>query len=259
MIIVEQQNGTWRIVHQPDHARVSGELAQRWRRPDAIPQAIWPRFVEAVRRHDDGWFAAETEPAIDQVGQPYDFRSLPTPHHLALWRRSIQHVGNDDLYQGVIVALHGRWLYTHVVEVSEPHAEAAQAFLLEVDQYLDASIEKLRAGVPALRQAVGPNELATARKLLGLFDAMSLMLIGALPADGFDASVPFGDREEKLTLTTTPTGITVAPWPFEEGDFEVVMPTRELAQQRFTGSADFAQKLAHATVRDVRYAVTSGD
>lgn len=259
MIIVDQPNETWRIVHQPDHARVSGELAQRWRRPNLLPQAIWPRFIEAVRRHDDGWFAAESEPAVDREGWPYNFRNLPTPHHLALWRRSIQHVGDDDLYQGVLIALHGRWLYTHIVEVSQSHAEAVQAFLREVDQYLDQAIDKLRQGDPAQQQATGPNELAAARKLLGLFDAMSLMLVGALPTDGFDSPMPFGDREAKLTLTTTPAGMTVTPWPFETDDFEVVMPMRELPQQSFAGSADFAQKLAHAAVREVRYVVTAGD
>lgn len=78
-IVIPREAGLL-LIHQYDHAALSSDIARCWRPPAGLPAALWPRFLEAVRRHDDGWREPELAPACDPQGRPYDFKGCPTAH-----------------------------------------------------------------------------------------------------------------------------------------------------------------------------------
>ncbi len=179
MIVVDQPDGSLLLVRQRDHAAASGLIAQAWRRPTLVASQTWDRQIEAVRRHDDGWSAAEQSPLLDPDGRPFDFKSIPTPQHVALWRRSIELAAQDDPYVALLIAQHARWLYTTVGQDRIEDQRTAQRFADETAARIDGFIEQLSTGSQAERAAVSPRGLGTARVLVAFFDALSLALVGA--------------------------------------------------------------------------------
>jgi hypothetical protein len=235
MIVVHTGDESLRLITQPGHAYGAGQLAAQWDRPRALPPAIWPRFLEAVARHDDGWCELEQCPALDEQGRPHTFKTLPTHQHIQVWRHGIETLAQEDPYIGLLLALHARWLYTQVARNEEPEAEAAvEQFRDWLDQRVDALVDRLSAGSEDERRAVEPHNLDLARRLLGFFDMLSLVLLGALPINDWPEPLPFGDREQTLRFSIDQTRRgTLDPWPFVEPRVTARFASYELRQQTF--------------------------
>lgn len=249
MIVTHPTHDTLRIVCQPDHAALAGALAERWRRPAAIPEPAWARFVEAVHRHDDGWRDVERAPSLDGRGRPHNFKSVPTKQHAETWQRSIVLAAEHDLYAALLVALHARWLYTHVTPGHDHDENAAQTLVQQLDDRIERNLAHLREHDPALRPALAPEPLDAARRLLGLLDALSLMLVGGLPINSFPDAVAFNDRIERLKVHPMAEGIAVAPWPFAGGSFDASFTARHLPDRAYASAEQLGGALAHAPRR----------
>jgi hypothetical protein len=254
MIVVHTEDELLRFIAQPAHAAGAGQLAARWRQPTALPEAIWPRLVEAVRRHDDGWRDLERQPAVDEQGRPHTFKTLPTQQHVALWRRGIDALAGEDAYAALLMALHARWLYTRIDRNDDPQGEAAaQQFMNWLDERIDALMQALQADGDIERAAIEPHALDLARRLVGFFDMLSLVLLGALPINDWPEPLPFGDRCQSLRLLMDSDGtMSVLPWPFVSDLITVTFDTRELTQTQF----DSAEALGEALTQTPRVPVT---
>ena len=245
MIVLDAPDNSLLLIRQADHAASSAQMAGGWRRPGVIGASMWPRLVEAVRRHDDGWRAIEQPPPLDQNGRPYDFKSIHTPDHVAVWQASIDAAEDDDLYVALLIALHARWLYTHVNEDHIEQQAAAQAFVHDVTLRIDALIANLAGGGADERAAVRPGPLSAARRLLGFFDALSLSLLGAI--DWFDRMGPldWADQSQTISLTHSDrrahggdeadhaSKIDVRPWPFAADPVHISTAAVRLGRSRF--------------------------
>ena len=242
MIILRLEDGI-RIVRQPEHARLSGALARAWRRPQAMDDAIWSRFVEAVSRHDDGWAREEEAPTLDASGQPYDFKSLPTPLHVAVWRRSMELAEAADPYAALLIAQHGRWLSAEFTRGGpEADERVAREFVAEMGRAIEGYRSKLLAGSPAEREAARPEALLAARRLLSFFDGLSLRLLEAIRLERTEP-LRFAEREEELSVHGDTPILAVRPWPFDYPALVVearVLPVRKC---RFGSPADLASAL----------------
>ncbi len=239
------------IARQPDHAAMCGSLAAAWRRPTEIPEGIWPRFVEAVRRHDDGWIEAERHPAINDQGQPHDFKSLPTQAHAAIWRRSVDLAEAVDPYMALLTALHARWLYSHVtLHTAEAEQREAQRLMAEMAQRADGYIETLRERRDSERSAVEPAALAAARSLLTLLDRLSLMLIGGVEWCDELGPAAFNDCQAVLQMPQADGEMangqmtTCDPWPFEGTSLVVGCDLHEVDAAAAGESVALGERLA---------------
>ena len=256
MIVVEERDNTWRLVTQPEHARLAGELAQRWARPTTLPPAAWPRFVDAVRRHDEGWADAEREPAVDERGRPHTFKTLPTADHADIWRRTVKRLADADPYAGLLIALHGRWLYTKMARPKHRDDPAAVALLDELATRIDNLLTTLGRDEPALADALAPQALDTARRLLGLLDAWSLMLAGGLSPGRFPEPVAFDAETAQFEIEPGASAVRVAPWPFAAPEpFDLAIAARWIPARRYRNALDVASTLRKADVGQLRFRV----
>jgi hypothetical protein len=194
---------------------MSAALAARWCPPAIFSILPWPRFVEAVRRHDDGWAFEEDCPALEPGGRPYDFKDLPVTLHVEIWRRSVDLAGREDPIQGLVVAQHGRWLCTqNPTKSTRADQEAADGFVADMTRRIESEVERIAPDAP--QEARDPRTWEATRRLLTFFDALSLMLLGAVPFSGETELLPFGGEEARLSLRPDGGRLRVGPWPFTD-------------------------------------------
>lgn len=97
------------LVPQPEHARLSGELAANFVSP-LFPQ-LSSDIVRGIGLHDCGWslFAwegSEGEPPLMAGGKPQSFIEIAPPDFLRAWARSIARAEQESALSGIIVSQH---------------------------------------------------------------------------------------------------------------------------------------------------------
>ncbi len=251
MIVLPTKSGLL-LFRQPDHAGLSAHVASSWRRPAAIPSSLWPRFIDAVRRHDDGWHEEERGPTLDPEGTPYDFKTLPPHLHVEVWRRSVDMALDVDPYIALLVAKHGRWLY----EMLKAEFSCLTADVLDFPKEMETWIERGRArllqGSAEERAAAEPGALLAARRLLSFFDGISLMLAGAIPVAARTGPLPFDGEESELEIERREGTLAIRPWPFEPGEVQIEIAGMRIEKTRFATPEELARAMSRAPVERVQ-------
>ena len=257
MIILPSEGGLL-LVRQTDHAEASGRIAAVFRRPAAIPEPMWARFIEAVRHHDDGWLVEEREPALDGNGRPYDFKDLPTTRHIEVWRRSVDLVRQRDPFATVLIARHGAWLSRRADE-HDPHlVEPILRFQREMESTAEVSRRALREGSPEERAVAGDDVLEQTRKLFGLFDGLSLAALGAIPLPSRTDPLPVGDARAELAFRADGTGtILIDPWPFFPAEVAIEVPALRIHGRSFRSPRRMAAAMERSSAEGLRSVLKS--
>ncbi len=266
MICLEHADNSLMVIQQDAHAAGCGELAGRWLKPSGIPDPIWPRFIQAVREHDAGWSQWERKPQLDTRGKPYSFIDLPNRDHIAVWKAGIHHQAEKDIYAALVVALHARWLFTHIADPCDEDIAASQQFIAEMDDFVDCSLDKLTAsGDIAERQAIEPSNLTIVRRLLAFLDLLNLMLIGGLTWRQWGQRMQFGEHVESLWLVPEnghhdrSTGsVAIKPWPFEGESFVLNIPARTLGRRTFDDLRQFHEYLEASQPLTLQFEIRPG-
>jgi hypothetical protein len=261
MIVVHREDNTPRLIPQTHHAAGAGQLAEQWQPPADWSSAIWSRFVQAVHHHDDGWRTLEQSPAIDEAGRPYTFKNLPTEEHVTIWRRGVDELAAEDPYQGLILALHARWLYTQVARNDDPAGEAsAQQFLEWLDRRIDELMQQLKNTGGEDTAAIAPGKLDQARRLMGFFDLLSLILLGALPVNDWAEPLPFGDRSDSLRVyLPADYALALEPWPFAQPQVAITVQAYDLGQEMFASAHALGEHLRAAEPVQLQYTLVPAE
>ena len=251
MIVIDEPSGSLLLVRQPDHAKTCVQLANQWRQPIICDACVWEHFISAVGRHDDGWCNVEKMPAVDHTGRPVGFKSIATIEHVMVWQQSIELALRDDKYAALMIALHARWLYTHVSQNSDKDRRVAQAFVGNITSQIDGLLEVLSHGNLIPREAISPRSLAEMARLLGFFDALSLALLGAITWFVKSEKLVFGNQQDIVKVMRgdgTSKGqdiIYLKPWPFNMEQMVLSTHAIRLPMQRFDDSHVLAKCMAN--------------
>ena len=138
-MIVRDRGDSWQVVMQTDHADLSAEFARTW-------AEVRPRHESltiATERHDDGWAVWEQSPRVDADGTPVNFLDVDVRSHLAFYRAGIAAVGEQDLYAGLLVSMHGAGIYRQRYG-RDPALGLSRA--QEVQGLVDAFVDEQEAG-----------------------------------------------------------------------------------------------------------------
>jgi len=237
---LEKPKGAVLCIGQPAHALLAGRLARAW--GNGVFPAPWPHdeVVLAAEQHDVGMAAWDAEPELDpETGLPRSFFDMPLETHLALWSRAPWLALSQSRWAGLLVSMHGAFLYSHRAE--EPG----------VREFLDAQEALQRTLVESL--GVTAEQAARNQRLLAAWDWFSLVLCldrlpETVPADQPVAVSRAGKKGDEVAVT---------PWPFSPDRLEVSVEGRVLTD-RFDDQAAMRAALYAAPWRTLTWTLRPG-
>jgi hypothetical protein len=157
---------------------------------------------------------------------------MPTPIHVGLWSSAGRRQLTQSRYAALLVSLHGTGLYERR-DTSRDSVEELQiqADLLAREKAFQESLLASLRSDPAYAPFATPEVVQRNRRLVALWDRLSLALCGGLRAPLTVDSVLATNGDATITLSAIdddPTRVTVAPWPFSTGAITLVVEGRRL-------------------------------
>lgn len=222
MLIVDG-NEVLEVITQADHARFSAELLALWRDPGLQAHPRRATLLEAVRRHDDGWWESDSAPILlRSSGWPADFRTVPSGERLEIWRRGVARAGEA---------------HPHVSLLVLEHALRINAESLDAATWADtAEVWRQRRADLLVDTELDEPSLAADYAWLALADQLSLTaLLGwqeEVRAEGVRGRAFGGD-------------LVLEPFPLA-GSTTFQVPIRRLQRREWAGSGALAADLAAA-------------
>jgi hypothetical protein len=244
-MIVAREADAYRVVTQPDHARLAGEMLALWR-GDGLPAN--PRRSEVIfagREHDNGWREADAAPRCDGAGRPVDFIAMPPRERIEIWERGTSRFLEPRLgrpprpYAALLIVRHARELHRTARRESAWRDFVCRLAALE---------RRLR-----LELGAGGRALAADYRLLNIADTLSLAACAgwartlALPGLEARLETRLDARLEARLDGNDAVGATVllAPLPLA-GATTFRVPCRRIPLRPYRGDADLGGELAEA-------------
>ena len=252
-MIVQPAGDTAEIVMQVDHSLVAGQLAEAW--PGLDPR---DPVVTAAALHDCGWRSWEAAPRLDrETGTPQNFLRVDIDLHLAFYEAGIAEVTARDRYAGMLVGKHLAGIYRRrygtqaaLTMKRAPDAE------VKVDEFV-TRIEE-RFGAQQRELGVSDEEFWRNYVLLQVFDRLSLWLCKGDPAGTGAMQIVLPDGGE-LTVTPTPTGCSLSPYPLAGRQVAITVPVRVVPLTGYADDADCAARILAAPIEQRSYTIDAGE
>jgi hypothetical protein len=264
-MIRRKVDGGWLCISQPEHARLAGAMAEAWGHPPFLPPAPRAELLRAVGEHDNGWLEWEEAPALDpRAGLPFHFTEMPVADHLAIWRRGVQRMLEQNPYAGLLVSMHGSALMRFRLEPAArtPEAErAAVRLFLEEQERLQAALrEGLKARV-RYREAVAKGRLTANFRLLQFLDVLSLLLCCGADEPQVFTALPLGEgrRRTDLEVAPDPEGAMLTPYPLTRDPASFAVTGRLLPGRPFADPGALHAAWRDAPERRLTFTLRSGN
>lgn len=218
----------WLVLTQPEHAALSGRLAQEWA---TIPEPRAETLL-AVYEHDNGHAPTDANGHWHpQTGAVQDFRSAPPETQAEIARRGVDRLAPDYPYAALLVAIH----------FGEHGAK-------------ERLLADLRAD-PATAAAATTERINAAYQLLQACDALSLAVCLGIAQFASSKETPAFRPEGQplLDLTFRHRGngsVGLTPWPFAHDRVTARMTARVLPARRYDSARALADAFHNAPLRD---------
>jgi len=235
-VIVAVEGGAYRLVTQPDHAHLAGEILSLWR---AGGLAASPRRAEVIfagREHDNGWREADAAPSCDGAGRPVDFVAMPRRRRIEIWERGTARFLEPRPYAALLIVHHARALH---------RGRRREADWRELLRRMASRERRLRRELHADGRA-----LAADYRLLDLADTISLAACAGWTGELTLAGMR-GRVEDGGTVRLTPLPLAGAT------TFRVAC--RRIPLRTYRGDADLGGELAAARWEELRIRLAAGE
>jgi hypothetical protein len=229
-MMLRREDGTnWLVMTQPEHAALSGRLAQEWA---TIPEPRAETLL-AVYEHDNGHAPTDANGHWNpQTGTVQDFRSAPPETQAAIARRGIDRLAMNYRCAALLVAIH-------------------------FGQQADA--ERLCAGLradPATAAEATTERINAAYRLLQACDALSLAVCLGIAQYASSKETPaFRPKGQPLLdLSFQHRGdglVGLAPWPFAHDRVTARMTARVLSARRYESARALVDAFHNTPLRDI--------
>lgn len=219
----------WLVITQPEHAALSGRLAQAWA---TIPP---PRAATllALYEHDNGHSRSDANGHWNpQTGEVQDFRSAPKETQAAIARRGVERLAGESPYAALLVAIHFGEHAAKERLLARLRADPARA--------ADAADERINAGY----------------QLLQACDVLSLAV--CLDVERFGSSKetpafrPAGQPLLDMAFAHRGDGtVGLDPWPFAPERVTARVTARVVPARRYASADALAEAFHNAALRDL--------
>jgi hypothetical protein len=268
-MILQEQGDQLILIRQTDHAVLSGFFAR------ALGNKVFGRpepfesFCLAAAEHDNGWQEWELLPQIDpKTFTPYNFMSIPTDEHIALYQRGIERVVRADRYAGLLVSMHCAGLYDRTRATmpgfSAKYVKSSESHLV-TDFLQRLRLQQLRLKVdlradPLMKTYSDDHSLQANLQRLEALDRLSLYFCLA-PLDGstIDA-VPVNGHGSEADWDLQPAGtsyVTLNPYPFQKDPLEISILARRVPKRAYADENEFRKILAQAPYFAMNFTVSA--
>jgi hypothetical protein len=232
MIVRNQSDGSVVMITQNDHAKLAGLFAAHWGNSRFERPHPYTSMLRAAQYHDAGWLRYETNPYLDTAtGKSPSFQQVPndTPQ-LAAYQWAIDMLTDVDGYTGLMVSKHRTGLWqSRYGAITQPPPGPPRKLTSEVEDF----ITRNEARQHVITAGHDRHEVTVNYNLLQVWDLLSLYICShehhkehviepAPTTYAPPSSVPL-----KLT-PTSPTTITIDPFPFDEAPLEAAVVYRKL-------------------------------
>ena len=262
MLRLETESGWWLVTH-PDHARLSGDFAERWgndqfRRPEPREHVL-----RAITRHDDGWILRDSSPQITRQGKPSafsiefvgkysGFEEIDLVDFFAVRDSAVREIAAEDPYAALLISMH---TYNLLNERSD-RSTIAPAQLPLLEQFLErqkefqASLRKQIASDTRFTQDQSSDSTIFDHfRLLQALDYLSLLtcvdfrqpahLLHPLPTRD-------GGHQPIQVRTIAARHFILDPYPFPETSLTFHFPVRQIKGKIFSSSVELRNAIAAA-------------
>ena len=263
-MIVADAGDEFRLITQPAHAELSGQLADHWGNERFDRPEPRSSVVVATYHHDNGWREYDMVPRLDPSGEPVNFVEAPHDEWVAFYDTGIENVVSVDRYAGLLVSMHGTGVRRrrYGAQPGMPdRSEAYAAFVEEqealqrrlADELLDdgdgdaavaerdvAALEALHA-TGSYEGTVPRSDLVVDYLLLQLFDRLSLYFCTTEAlTETTIGPVPVAADREPVDLSVVPSAdreVLVDPYPFDESPCSFVVSGRRIPGGTYSDGA----------------------
>jgi hypothetical protein len=257
-MIIQEQGDQLILIRQTDHAMLAGFFARAMGNKFFSRPEPFESFCLAAAEHDNGWNEWELLPQIDsKTFTPYNFMSIPTEEHIALYQRGIERVVRADRYAGLLVSMHCAGLYDRTRATmpgfSAKYVRSNESHLV-TDFLQRLRLQQLRLKVDlradSLMKAYADDHALQANlQRLEALDRLSLYFCLA-PLDGstIDA-VPVNANGIEADWDLQPAGntfVTLKPYPFLKDPLEISILARRVPKRPYADEHEFQKILAQA-------------
>jgi Protein of unknown function (DUF3891) len=268
-MIIQEQGDHLIVIRQTDHAVLSGYFAH------ALGNKVFSRpepfesFCLAAAEHDNGWNEWELLPQIDpKTFGPYNFMSIPTEEHIALYQRGIERLVRVDHYAGLLVSMHCAGLYDRTRATmpgfSAKYVKSNEAHLV-ADFLQRLRLQQLRLKVdlranPVMRPFADDHSLQANLLRLEALDRLSLYFcLAPLGGSKIDA-VPVNGNGSEADWNLQPAGanfVTLQPYPFQKDPLEISILARRVPKRAYADENEFQKILAQAPYFAINFTLSA--
>lgn len=269
-MIIQHSNDPMVMIRQTDHALLSGFFAREWGNELFVRPEPFAAFCMAAAEHDNGWQEWELAPGVDPKSfAPYNFMSVPTEEHVALYQRGIDRVVKSDLYAGLLVASHCMGLYDRA-KATMPGYSAKYVKSTE-QHHANDFIQRLRLQQLRLKvdlrndpatKAFTDEKLITANvQRLAALDRLSLYFCLGADHDTTIEGVPMNDNGDEADWELRAVGgnqFTLDPYPFRREPLEFALLARRIPKRRYLDDGDLQHVLSGAPFFQMKFTLRPG-
>jgi hypothetical protein len=247
----------WILIRQPDHARLAGRIAERWRGFVSDAGSDKQQVLDAVSFHDEGWAAEDALPSLNDQGMPRDVLETPIEVSVRIWGASTEKAAQErSPLTALLVSLHQLRLSDLVQSRASTSGER---FALNKFQHRQVEIQEelrrrlgyatdspLRLGLAMDSDDARETKLAEYFALLWTCDFLSLQLCrgSLLPGGG---RTGLAQRYEFLTDSV----MAVDPWPFVGDEIAESVLGHCVSRRAFSSEGEFRLDFANAQAEGV--------
>jgi hypothetical protein len=257
-MIIQEQGDQLILIRQTDHAMLSGFFARALGNKVFTRPEPFESFCLAAAEHDNGWNEWELLPQIDpRTFTPYNFMSIPTEEHVALYQRGIERVVRVDRYAGLLVSMHCAGLYDRTRATmpgfSAKYVKSNESHIV-TDFLQRLRLQQLRLKVdlradPLMKFYSEDHALQANLQRLEALDRLSLYFC-LVPLDGYTIdTVPVNSNGSEADWDLQPAGnnfVTLKPYPFLKDPLDISILARRVPKRPYADEHEFQKILAQA-------------
>lgn len=232
-MILSETNGKTRIISQPAHAWISGQLATHWGNKHFGSFNPYDEVRLAAYQHDIGWTGWEQHPELNHAGgYPFNFMDMPLNAHLEIWAKGSKFMSVQNSYAALLILRHNLFLLGLHDFKSEPEKfiEEARQFKRETEAYEKSLLERVKKLYS--EKEYDTRNLNYNQALIKTWDYLSLFACMNKTEEETMKKVPVNEEKstDLIIRCTDPKRLhyTLKPWPLDQEIVEIKCECRYL-------------------------------